>query len=104
MDPSKMKVMMRQLGIKQEEIEAERVVIECSDRNIIIEESSVQKIVMQGQESWQIAGKAREESKEVRISADDVKLVMEKTGRTEREVKKVLGETRDIAEAIVRLS
>ena len=63
-DPKKMQAMMRQMGIKQEEIDAQRVVIECAGKNIIIEPVNVQKIVMQGQESWQVTGEAREEAQE----------------------------------------
>ena len=103
-DPKKMAGMMKQLGIKQEEIPASRVVIEGPDKNIIIDNPSVQKVEMQGQETYQIAGAAREESREVGISEDDVKLVVEKTGKSEAEAKEALEETGDIAEAIVKLS
>lgn len=103
LNPKKMQAMMKQLGINSEDIEAERVIIEKSDGRIVIENPSIQKIVMQGQESWQIAGQAREESEEG-IKEEDVKLVMEKTGKDENEVRKALEETGDIAEAIMRLS
>ena len=105
MNPKKMAGMMKQLGINQEEIKAERVIIEKSDGKIIIENPSVQKIVMQGQESFQIVGEVCEsESENEGISEDDVKLVMEKTGRSEEEVKRVLEEVGgEVAEAIVKL-
>ena len=103
-DPKKMQAMMKQMGIKQQEIDALRVIIECSDKKIIIEPANVQKVIMQGQESWQITGEAREESSEVEISADDVALVMEKTGKNEEKVRAVLEKTKDIAEAIVKLN
>ena len=57
---------------------------------------------MQGQETWQVAGEAHEES--LGISEEDIKLVMEKTGTTREKAKKALEETGDIAEAIVKLS
>jgi nascent polypeptide-associated complex subunit alpha len=99
-----MQAMMRQMGIKQEEIEAERVIIESSDRKIIIEQPNVQKIIMQGQESWQITGEAREESKEQLISEEDVKMVADKSGKSEKEARKALENTNgDIAEAILEL-
>jgi len=103
LNPKKMQAMMKQLGINSEEIEAERVIIEKSEGRIVIENPSIQKIVMQGQESWQIAGQAREESEEG-IKEEDVKLVMEKTGKGEDEARKALEETEDIAGAIVQLS
>ena len=102
MDPKKMKGMMKQLGINQEDVDAKRVIIECENSKIVIDNPSVQKIKMQGQESWQITGEAREES--LWVSEEDMKLVMEKTGKSKAEAKKALEETHDIAEAIVKLS
>lgn len=102
LDPKKMKAMMQKLGINQEEVSAKRVIIERDEGNIIIENPSVQKIKMQGQETWQIAGEAKEE--EAGIKEEDIKLVMEKTGKNKEEVCKALEETNDIAEAIVKLS
>ena len=103
-NPSQLKGMMKQMGIKQEEIEADRVIIEKSDGNrIVIEPANVQKMIMQGQESWQITGTAREEAGGIR--EEDVKLVMDKTGKSEKEVRKALEEVGgDMAEAIVKLS
>ncbi len=103
MDPRKMQALMKQMGINQEEIEAERVIIEKSDGRIIIENPNVQRVRMQGQESWQIIGEAREEEEE--IKGEDIKLVMGKTGADEGEARRILEEVGgDIAEAIVRLS
>jgi nascent polypeptide-associated complex subunit alpha len=103
LNPAKMKGLMKQMGIEQKEIDnAKRVVIECDDRKIVIDEPSVQKISAQGQESWQIVGEAREEG--LGASEDDIKLVMEKTGRGRTEAKKALEEAGgDIAEAIVKI-
>ena len=104
-DPKKMQAMMKQLGMKQEEIEALRVVIECGDKNIVIEPVNVQKIVMQGQESWQITGDMREESKEEGIKEEDVELVSQKTGKGKDEAREALESVNgDIAEAIIKLS
>src|SRR3989344_8114033 len=94
LDPKKMQAMMKQLGIKQEEIEANRVIIERDSGNIVIENPSVTKVDMQGNETWQIMGEAKEE--EAGISEEDVKLVMEKTGKSEKEARNALEETGDI--------
>ena len=102
-DPKKMQGMLKQLGIKQEEIKAERVIIEQSDKNIIIENPSVQKIKMQGQENFQISGDVVEQEKE-KFKEADLKLIMEKTGKTKEQAIKALEETEDIAEAILKLS
>ena len=103
MDPKKMQAMMSKLGIKQESIDAKRVVIERLDESdIVIENPDVVKINMQGKESWQIVGDAKEE--EAGVSEADVKLVVEKTGKSEEEARKALEETDDIAKAILKLS
>jgi nascent polypeptide-associated complex subunit alpha len=103
-DPKKMQAVMKQMGISQQEIPSSRVIIEKEDGNkIIIEPASVTKIKMQGQESFQITGDAREE--EQGISEEDIKTVMEKTGASKEKAKKSLEETNnDLAEAILRLS
>lgn len=102
MDPKKMKAMMKQLGINQEDIDAKRVIIEKEDGRIILDNPAVQKLKVQGQESWQITGESREEP--FGVSEEDISLVAEKTGKSRADAKKALEETKDIAEAIVRLS
>lgn len=104
MNPKKMKKMMSQMGISQENIEAERVIIEQEDKNIIIENPDVMKIKMQGQENFQITGEVSEESKES-FTEEDIKQVVEKTSCSEEEAKKALEENDgDLAEAIMSLS
>lgn len=105
LDPKKMQAVMKQMGISQEEIDAVRVIIEKSDESkIIIENPSVQKVKMQGQESFQITGDISEES-ELKISDDDINTIVEKTGCTCEQAKKVLESTNgDLAEAIMELS
>jgi nascent polypeptide-associated complex subunit alpha len=105
-NPAQMKAMMKQMGIKQEEIDASKVIIEKADGSgkIVIEPANVQKIVMQGQESWQVTGQAHEETSEVEFSDEDITLVMEKTGKSKKEVQAALKKTKDIADAIVQLS
>jgi nascent polypeptide-associated complex subunit alpha len=61
------------------------------------------KIKMGGQESFQITGDISEESGE-KFSENDVKVVMEKTGSSEKEARKALEETGDLADAIMKLS
>ena len=103
LNPKKMQAMMKQLGLSQEEINALRVIIEKENSRIIIENPSVTKIEMNGQESFQISGDTREESGFI-ISEEDIKTIMEKTGAPEKQARKVLEETHDIADAILKLS
>ena len=104
-NPKQMQQAMKQMGIKQEEIDASKVTIEKNDGSkIIIDNPSVQKIIMQGNESFQISGEVSEESSEL-FSEDDVKAVIEKTGCTKEQAIKVLESTNgDLAEAIMELS
>ena len=93
LNPKKMQAMMKQLGIKQEDINAERVIIEKSDGKIIIEEPSVVKVNMQGQETFQISGNVREENIEEGSEEEnkeqlekDIQTIMEKTSTDKEEV------------------
>lgn len=108
MDPRALKSMMSRMGIKSTEIKAQRVIIESDLLNIVIENPSITKIDMQGAISFQISGDVSEQQAQisVNISADDIKMVMEKTGITnEQKIKEALEESGgDIAEAILKLT
>ena len=112
LDPKKMQAVMKQMGISQQEIPASKVIIEKADNTkIIIDNPSVTKIKMQGQNSFQISGDIREESgknededNESEISEKDIETVMEKTGCSEDEARESLEETGDLAETILKLS
>ncbi len=102
-NPKQLEGMMKKMGIAQQNLDAKRVIIELENENIIIDEPNVVKINMQGNESFQITGESRIESKEG-FSEDDIKMVMEKTGANEKEVRKFLKENNgDIALAIIEL-
>ncbi len=100
-NPKQMQQLMRQMNIKQENIEAKRVVIETEDGKIIIENPSVVKLEVKGQSSYQIVG---EERFEENINEDDVKLVMEQTGVDREKAVKVLKEVEGkVADAIMKI-
>ncbi len=102
MDPKKMQAVMRQMGIKSDDIPATRVTIETSSGAIIIDEPQVVQITMQGQKSFQVSGNVRTEEK---ASSDDVKMVMEQAGCSEEDAKAALEKSGgDIAEAIILLT
>ncbi len=107
MDPRALKRMMDSMGMKTTEINASRVVIEGSDRNIIIESPNVTMVEMQGSTSFQITGVVSEAEKEqakMEVTEDDIAMVREKTGASDDAIKKALEETNgDIAEAILKL-
>ena len=104
-DPKKMQSMMKQMGISQVEIPSEKVIIEKTDGSkIFVENPSVMRIKMQGQESFQISGEIREETAKVEISEDDINAVVEKTGVSKKKAREILEKTGDLAEAILELS
>lgn len=107
-DPRKMNQMMRQLGIDVKEIDGvQKVVIQTATKDIVFDEASVTVMTAQGQKTYQITGKPREEKHDVKLaySEDDVKMVMEQTDASEEDAKAALDETGgDLAEAIVKLS
>ncbi len=106
-NPRQMQQAMRKMGMKQEEVAAEEVIIRCPDKNIIISNPQVSKVIMMGQESWQITGAAREESLDasVEITAEDIATVMEQAGVSEAEARKAIAEANgDLAEAILSFS
>jgi len=103
-NPKQMQGMMKKMGIAQEEIDAKRVIIECKDKNIVIENPSVMKIKIHGNESFQISGEVSKEENSP-FSEEDIKIVMNKTEKSREAVVKALEEADgDIAESIVKLS
>ncbi len=100
-DPKNMAKMMKQMGIQSQELPARRVVIEQDDGQIVIDEPQVTQITVQGQATFQIAGKI---SRHSGVSADDIKMVMESAAVDEKTAKEALEAAKgDIAEAIMKL-
>jgi nascent polypeptide-associated complex subunit alpha len=103
MNPKQMEKMARQLGMKMEEINAEQVVIKLSaGGEILIDNPHVTKVNMMGQDTFQITGDITEKDEDDE-GEDDADIVAEKAGVSHQEAKRVLDETNDIAEAILRL-
>ncbi len=108
MDPKQMASMMKQMGIKNEEVPAERVVIEKTDGSkIVIENPSVQSIDFQGQKSFQVSGKTREEAGGAAAKEKektDVDIIMEECACSREKAQKALDDANgDLAEAILSL-
>jgi nascent polypeptide-associated complex subunit alpha len=121
MDPRQMASMMRQFGIKNEEIKTKRVVIETvTGKKIIIEPASVLQIDMKGDKSFQVSGTIKEggssaeneqeaiesspEEEEGKISETDIGIVSEQAKVSREVAAKALEESNgDIAEAIMKL-
>ena len=107
-DPRALKRMMESMGMKSTEINADKVVIFCNDKEITISDPSVTRIDMQGNVSFQVSGpvsETRREEGSVEITDDDVKMVVEKTGATEGAAKAALERSGgDIASAILDIT
>ncbi|NPA38526.1 MAG: nascent polypeptide-associated complex protein [Candidatus Nanohaloarchaeota archaeon] len=102
-DPRQLSAMLKQLGIKLEEIDdVEEVIIFTKNKKIIIEPQEVKKMSGQGMVTFQVMAKNyREEIKET-ISEEDVKLITEQTGISEEKARTLLKKHKgDLAAAIM---
>ena len=108
LDPKKMKAIMKQMGINQEEIDANRVIIEKDNGKIIIENPQIIRVNMQGQDSYQISGDVSEETAEESSDEEkietDIQSIVEQTG-VSKEIAAIELERNngDIAETIIAL-
>jgi len=99
MNLKNMEKVMKQMGIKQEEVDADKVIIKRPDGNLVIKNPKVTKINMQGHETFQVVGDVEEESNE-----EDIKTIIDQTKCSKEEAEKALKENNgDLAEAILSL-
>ena len=81
-NPRQMRAAMQKMGIQQEEVEAEEVIIRTKDKEIVISNPQVVKVNMMGQKNYQVSGEetVRELSSAPDISEEDVQTVVDATG------------------------
>ena len=104
MNPKDLAKAMKKMGNKQEEIEAEEVIIKCADKDIIVKNPHVVRINAMGQDSLQISGEIIEQEAVVQISDEDVQTVASQANVSEEDAKKALEENNgDLAQAIMSL-
>jgi nascent polypeptide-associated complex subunit alpha len=106
MNPRQMKQAMKRLGIQQDEIDANEVIIRCDDRDIVISNPSVVKVNMGGQKTYQISGEEEERSIETvpELDEEDIKTVMDQAEVSREKAKEAILEANyDLAEAILSL-
>ncbi|MDI6825930.1 MAG: nascent polypeptide-associated complex protein [Candidatus Aenigmarchaeota archaeon] len=101
LDPRKMQQMMKQLGMKMDNIPANQVIIKTDKGDITIEEPEVIKTTMKGQVMFQVSGHVKEHA----FTDEDVKLVMEQSNiKDEEKATLALQETNgDVVKAIMKL-
>ena len=104
MNPKMIQQAMKKMGMKQEEIDAEEVIIKGKNKTLIIKQPSVQKINMMGQDSFQITGNVHEVQESTEISEDDIKTVMEQAKVSESKAREALENNNgDLAAEIISL-
>ena len=106
MNQREMQKAMKRLGIKQEEIDAELVIIKTHDKDFVIKNPHVSKVNMMGQETFQVTGEIEEADKDgkVEINEDDIATVVGQTNCTREEALESLEESNgNLAEAILKL-
>lgn len=108
-DSRRARRMMKQMGFKMDELgDIERVILQGSGREIVIEEPTVTVIDMKGQRTYQIAGgKATEKivEKELVIPEEDVLLVAQQAGVSMERARSALEDAEgDLAKAILILT
>ena len=106
MNPREMQKAMKRLGIKQEEIEAEIVIIKAADRDFIIRNPKVSRVNMMGQETFQISGEIEEAEKSAKaeINEEDITTVMDQANCSREDAASALEEANgNIAKAIMNL-
>lgn len=97
----KVEEMMKKLNLKVRELEAERVLIQGKNKEIIIKKPQVMIADMMGKEVYQITGDVYER---IPPKEEDIKIVMTKTGKDRETVVKKLEElNNDLARAIIEL-
>ena len=96
-----MEKIMKKMGIKQEEISANEVIIKCDDKDLIIRNPQVSMVNAMGQNTIQIIGDI-EEVKASKFTDDDVKTVAEQAGVSKEKAKQALeASDGDLAAAIL---
>lgn len=106
MNPREMQKAMKRLGIRQEEIDAQEVIIKMQDKDLVIKNPQVSKVNMMGQETFQIVGNVTEVEKDAKaeINEDDIETVMEQAGCSREEALEAIEQSSgNLAEAILKL-
>ncbi len=109
MNARQLNQMMKRFGINVRTIDnVEKVIIQTDTKEYVFDDAEVSVMEAQGQKTFQITGeptiKNRGGDAEATLN-DDIKLIMEQTGKSEAEARRALQETNgDIAEAILKLT
>jgi nascent polypeptide-associated complex subunit alpha len=102
-NPKQMQRMLRQFGIRSEELPAKKVVFELEGgKKLVIEEPQVTVIGLKGQKTYTVMGEAIEEK--AGIPEEDIEMVMRQASVDKKKAEAALKKNEgDIAEAILKL-
>ncbi len=101
-----MKQMMKKMGMEQETLDAEQVIIKLADKEIIFNNPEVAEVNMMGQNTFQITGdyEIRDRETTPDIEEEDITTVMEQTHSSREEAIEAINDANgDLAEAILSL-
>lgn len=103
-NPRDLKSAMKKMGVTQEDIPAQKVVIHNGNKLLVITNPSVAKVKMMGEESYQITGDAEWIDAPIEITEGDIETVQESAECTREEAEQALKETNgDLASAILKI-
>jgi nascent polypeptide-associated complex subunit alpha len=118
LDANKMQQMMQQMGIDIDDIDAEEVVIRTADEELVFTDAEVQRMVAQGQETYNVVGEPERTDRSGDTSTDDepdeaadegipeadIQMVVDATGASASEAREALEAADGLpADAIDRL-
>lgn len=106
MNPRQMKQAMKKMGLQQQDLNVKQAVFKMQDKELVINNPSVSKINVMGQETYQVVGEVQEQPLNVlaEISDDDVQMVVEQVDCSKEDAEKALKNSKgDLAEAILNL-
>lgn len=109
MNTRQLNQMMKRFGINVKNIDnVEKVIIQTDTKEYVFEDAEVTVMEAQGQKTFQIVGNPTVKNRGGETEdtqKEDIKLIMDQTGKSEAEARQALKETNgDIAEAILKLS
>lgn len=104
-NPKQLAKAMQKMGMQQEDVDASLVIIYTPKGEIHIQNPSVAKVTMGGQDSYQISGTVVERSREIDISEEDIQTVMDGANVSKEEAESAIKKHNgDLASAIMELS
>ncbi len=100
-NPKNMMQAMKKMGMDMDEIDAEKIVVDLGDEEMVFKDPEFSKVSVKGKEMFQLQGSYDKRSKGP--SDEDVELVAEKADVSKEDAREALEKKGDITEAIMSL-